>query len=63
MVISKTKFRKKTSIFLPLKKREGSGSVLWRYGSEDPDPYQNVTDPEHWFHLVDRLKKNSHVPL
>ncbi len=19
-----------------------------RYGSEDPDPYQNVTDPEHW---------------
>jgi hypothetical protein len=19
-----------------------------RYGAEDPDPYQNVTDPEHW---------------
>jgi hypothetical protein len=18
------------------------------YGSKDPDPYQNVTDPEHW---------------
>ncbi len=27
-----------------------SGSVSQRYGSEDPDPdpYQNVTDPEHW---------------
>jgi hypothetical protein len=23
------------------------GSVSQRYGSEDPDPYQNVTDPEH----------------
>jgi hypothetical protein len=20
-----------------------------KYGSEDPDPNQNVTDPEHWF--------------
>jgi hypothetical protein len=27
MVISKTKFRKKTLIFLPLKKREGSGRI------------------------------------
>jgi hypothetical protein len=28
-----------------------SGSVNQRYGSEDPhpDPYQNVTDPEHCF--------------
>jgi hypothetical protein len=28
----------------------GSGSVSQRYGSADPDadPYQNVTDPEHW---------------
>ncbi len=29
-----------------------SGSVSQRYGSEDqdqhPDPYQNVTDPQHW---------------
>jgi hypothetical protein len=27
----------------------GSGSVSQRYGSEDPhpDPYQNVTDPQH----------------
>jgi hypothetical protein len=25
----------------------GSGSVNQRYGSVDPDPYRNVTDPEH----------------
>ncbi len=24
-------------------------SVIQRYGSEDPDPYQNVMDPEYWF--------------
>ncbi len=24
-----------------------SVSVSQRYGSEDPDPYQNVTDPQH----------------
>jgi hypothetical protein len=22
--------------------------VRGRYGSEDPDPYQNVTDPQDW---------------
>ncbi len=27
--------------------RAGSGSVNQVYGSKDPDPYQNVTDPEH----------------
>ncbi len=27
--------------------RAGSGSVSQRYGSDDPDPQQNVTDPEH----------------
>ncbi len=26
----------------------GSGCVSQRYGSADPDPYQNVTDPQHW---------------
>jgi hypothetical protein len=25
----------------------GSGSVSQRYGSADPDPYENVTDPQH----------------
>jgi hypothetical protein len=24
-------------------------AVSQRYGSEDPDPYQNVTDPQHCF--------------
>ncbi len=30
----------------------GSGSIIQRYGSgdldPDPDPHQNVTDPQHW---------------
>jgi hypothetical protein len=25
----------------------GSESISQRHGSSDPDPYQNVTDPEH----------------
>jgi hypothetical protein len=28
-----------------------SGSVGQRYGSEDPEPYQNVTDPQHWIQV------------
>ncbi len=38
-----------------LMKKEGSGSESKRYGSAsqwygcpNPDPYQNVTDPQHW---------------
>jgi hypothetical protein len=27
--------------------RAGSGSIAQRHGSADPDPYQNVTDPQH----------------
>jgi hypothetical protein len=27
----------------------GSGSISQRHGSADPDPQQNVRDPEHWF--------------
>ncbi len=36
-----------------LTKIAGSGSVSRRYRSEDPhpDPYQNVTDPEHWLRM------------
>ncbi len=32
-------------------KIEGSGSISQRHGSADPDPdpHQNVIDPEHWF--------------
>jgi hypothetical protein len=26
---------------------EGSGSISQRYGSADPDPYQNFIDPQH----------------
>jgi hypothetical protein len=30
-----------------LKKGVGSGSIGQRYGSADPDPHQNVTNPQH----------------
>jgi hypothetical protein len=26
-----------------------SGSISQRYGSADPDPHQNVMDPQLWF--------------
>jgi hypothetical protein len=29
----------------------GSGSISQRYASGDPDPHQNVTDPQHCFVL------------
>ncbi len=31
-----------------LTKLTGSGSFSQRYGSADPDPHQNVMDPQHW---------------
>ena len=36
-------------------KIEGSGSVSQRHGSADldPDPHQNVMDPEHWLSTLD----------
>jgi hypothetical protein len=31
----------------------GSGSISQRHGSPDPDPYQNVTDPQRCFaHVI-----------
>jgi len=32
----------------------GAGSVSQRHGSADPDPYENVTDPnnQQWFNLM-----------
>jgi hypothetical protein len=30
-----------------LKRAVGSGSISQRCGSADPDPHQNVTDPQH----------------
>jgi hypothetical protein len=32
------------------RKIAGSGSIGQRHGPADPDPYQNVTDPQHCFH-------------
>jgi hypothetical protein len=32
-------------------KREGSGSISQRHGSADPDPHQNVMDPQHRYNL------------
>jgi hypothetical protein len=29
-----------------------SGSISERYGSADPDPYQNFMDPQHWLSTV-----------
>ncbi len=29
-------------------KISGSGSISQRHGSVDPDPHQNVMDPQHW---------------
>jgi hypothetical protein len=36
----------------------GSGSTSQRHGSEDPDPDppQNVMDPQHWLKLMDTKK-------
>jgi hypothetical protein len=31
----------------------GAGSISHRYRSEDPDPHQNVTDPQHWLRDID----------
>ncbi len=45
----KKKIRKENNFltFLKsLKKGVGSGSISERYGSGDPDPHQNVTDPQ-----------------
>jgi hypothetical protein len=49
--LKSTRNKQKNFIFLAslwsLTKRAGSKSVSQRYGSSDPDQYQNVTDPEH----------------
>jgi hypothetical protein len=33
----------------------GSGSVSQRFRSEDPDPFQTVTDPEHCKTLIQQI--------
>jgi hypothetical protein len=42
-----------------MKKGVGSGSISKRYGSGDPDPHQNVTDPQHWMH--ESLPQNVYI--
>jgi hypothetical protein len=44
------KYEEKNLLFASLKSKKkevgsGSGSISQRYGSGDPDPHQNVTDP------------------
>ncbi len=33
------------------KQQDPDPDPLIRYGSEDPDPYQNISNPEHWFNF------------
>jgi hypothetical protein len=35
----------------------GSGSISQRHGSADPDPHQNVMDPQHCAKLIKRVFK------
>jgi hypothetical protein len=35
-------------------KIEGSGSICQKHGSADPDPHQNVMDPQHWHSIQSR---------
>ncbi len=41
----------------------GSGSISQRHGSADPDPHQNVMDPEHWLEMVCRVYLMTHLYL
>jgi hypothetical protein len=55
MMCLRVSYKKKLASFkvTELKKSVGSGvgsgseSISQRYGSEDPDPHQNFTDPQH----------------
>ncbi len=38
---------------------EGSGSLSQCYGSVDPDPFQNVTEPQRWF--VESQMQGTHL--
>jgi hypothetical protein len=42
-------------------KIEGSGSISQRHGSADPDPHQNVMDPQHCLQAASsqRIQENS----
>jgi hypothetical protein len=38
--------------------KPGSGSISQRQGSPDPDPHQNVMDPQHWLKYLNSLIRN-----
>jgi hypothetical protein len=37
-----------------------SGSISQSHGSADPDPHQNVMDPQHWYYLLPWLPVEDH---
>jgi hypothetical protein len=51
---------KKNTSLQSLKKEVGSGSISESYGSRDPDPNQNVTDPQHWQTVKGKKKKGKY---
>jgi hypothetical protein len=63
----KKKYDKKILFYIlkSLKKGVGSGSISQRYGSRDPDPRQNVKDPQHCLAVfgITRLKILKSSPL
>ena len=38
----------------------GSGSICQRHGSADPDPPQNIMDPQHWLTVNKNLDIHTH---
>jgi hypothetical protein len=38
-------------------KIEGSGSISQRHGSADPDPPQNIMDPQHCYQYAKIVRK------
>jgi hypothetical protein len=43
--------------YVTMMKLKGSGSISQRRGSPDPDPHQNVMDPQYW-HIVSATVSN-----
>jgi hypothetical protein len=41
--------------------KRGVGSISQRFGSGDPDPHQNVTDPQHCLQTTLSLYNNENV--
>jgi hypothetical protein len=44
-------------------KIEGSGFSGQRHKSADPDPHQNVMDPQHWLMVITKLDMASPYPV